>query len=133
MPSILTMLVEHAELSVGALPSIRVLLFAGEVFPTKYLSRLMKLMPGVTFGNLYGPTETNVCTYYNVPEPPDEAAPPVSIGSAIGNVECFVVDEEHGRGGEGLGGGAAGAGPHRDAGLLGRSRPHQGAPDPRPA
>ncbi len=94
VPSILTMLVEHAELSVGALPSIRVLLFAGEVFPTKYLSRLMKLMPGVTFGNLYGPTETNVCTYYNVPEPPDETAPPVSIGSAIGNVECFVVDEE---------------------------------------
>ncbi len=93
VPSILTMLVEHAELAVGSLPSIRVLLFAGEVFPTKYLSRLMKLMPGVTFGNLYGPTETNVCTYFNVPEPPDESDPPVSIGRAIGNVECFVVDE----------------------------------------
>jgi len=94
VPSILTMLVEHGELSVGSLPSIRVLLFAGEVFPTKYLSRLMKLLPPVTFANLYGPTETNVCTTYTVPEPPDEAAPPVSIGRGIANVDCFVVDEE---------------------------------------
>lgn len=94
VPSILTMLVEHGELSVGSLPSIRVLLFAGEVFPTKYLSRLMKLLPGVVFANLYGPTETNVCTAYTVPEPPDESAPPISIGRGIANVECFVVDEE---------------------------------------
>ncbi len=94
VPSILTMLVDRAELPPDALPSIRVLLFAGEVFPTKYLSRLMRLMPGRTFANLYGPTETNVCTAYTVPEPPDEADPPVSIGRAIANVETFVVDEE---------------------------------------
>ncbi len=94
VPSILTMLVEHAELPAGALPSIRVLLFAGEVFPTKYLSRLMRLMPGRTFANLYGPTETNVCTAYTVPAPPEESDPPVSIGRAIANVETFVVDDE---------------------------------------
>ncbi len=94
VPSILTMLVEHANLDVGALPSIRELLFAGEVFPTKYLSRLMKLMPHARFSNLYGPTETNVCTAYTVPEPPPEDGPTISIGKAIGNVETFVVDEQ---------------------------------------
>jgi amino acid adenylation domain-containing protein len=93
VPSILTMLVEHANLEVGALPSIRELLFAGEVFPTKYLSRLMKLVPHARFANLYGPTETNVCTAYTVPEPPDEDGPTISIGKAIANVETFVVDE----------------------------------------
>jgi amino acid adenylation domain-containing protein len=92
VPSILTMLVEHASLEVGALPSIRELLFAGEVFPTKYLSRLMKLLPHARFSNLFGPTETNVCTAYTVPEPPTEDGPTISIGKAIGNVDTFVVD-----------------------------------------
>ncbi len=94
VPSILTMMVEHANLQPGALPSIRNLLFAGEVFPTKYLSRLMKLMPHALFANLYGPTETNVCTAYTVPEPPPEDGPTISIGKAIGNVDTFVIDDE---------------------------------------
>jgi acyl-coenzyme A synthetase/AMP-(fatty) acid ligase len=68
-------------------------LFAGEVFPTKYLSRLMKKLPHTVFANLYGPTETNVCTAYTVPEPPDEDGPTISIGGAIADVETFVVDE----------------------------------------
>ncbi|MFV2001181.1 MAG: amino acid adenylation domain-containing protein [Acidimicrobiia bacterium] len=93
VPSILTMLTERAGLEQGALPSLRTILFAGEVFPTKYLSRIMRLLPHVAFANLFGPTETNVCTSYRVPEPPDEDGPTISIGKAIGNVETFVVDE----------------------------------------
>ncbi len=92
VPSILTMLVEMGGLEKGDLPSLQTLLFAGEVFPTKYLSRLMKLLPHVRFANLYGPTETNVCTAYTVPEPPPEDGPTISIGGPIGNVETFVVD-----------------------------------------
>lgn len=93
VPSILTMLVELGGLEPGDLPSLRTLLFAGEVFPTKYLSRLMKKLPHTVFANLYGPTETNVCTAYTVPEPPDEDGPTISIGGAIADVETFVVDE----------------------------------------
>jgi amino acid adenylation domain-containing protein len=93
VPSILTMLVEKGGLAVGDLPSLRQMLFAGEVFPTKYLSRIMRRLPHVAFANLYGPTETNVCTAYTVPEPPDEDGPTISIGKAISNVETFVVDE----------------------------------------
>ena len=94
VPSILIMLIEKGGLHLGDLPSLRTLLFAGEVFPTKYLSRLMNMLPHVDFANLYGPTETNVCTAYLVPEPPDEDGPTISIGAAITNVETFVVDEE---------------------------------------
>lgn len=94
VPSILTMMVERADLSPGALPSLKTVLFAGEVFPSKHLSRLMKLVPHADFFNLYGPTETNVCTWYRVPEPPGESDPPISIGSAIRNVETFVVGKD---------------------------------------
>ena len=94
VPSILIMLVEKGGLETGDLPSLRQMLFAGEVFPTKYLSRIMKRLPHVAFANLYGPTETNVCTAYTVPEPPDEVGPTISIGKAISNVETFVVDED---------------------------------------
>lgn len=93
VPSVLTMLTDRAGLERGALPSLRTILFAGEVFPTKYLSRIMHQLPHVEFANLFGPTETNVCTAYTLAEPPDEDDPPVSIGKAITNVETFVVDD----------------------------------------
>lgn len=96
VPSILTMLVEMGGLEKGDLPSLRVLLFAGEVFPTKYLSRLMTLLPHAQFANLYGPTETNVCTAYTVQAVPPEDSDPVSIGKAITNVETFVLDSSDG-------------------------------------
>jgi len=91
VPSVLTMLVERAKLEVGSLPALRTILFAGEVFPSKFLSRIMRVLPDVEFANLYGPTETNVCTYYRVTEPPSEEDPPISIGAAIDNLETFVV------------------------------------------
>ncbi len=94
VPSILTMLTEHGDLENGDFSKLRLVLFAGEVFPTKFLSRLMRSLPNVEFANLYGPTETNVCTYYRVAQTPDEAAPPVSIGKAIENVETFVLTDE---------------------------------------
>ncbi|MDP8959989.1 MAG: amino acid adenylation domain-containing protein, partial [Actinomycetota bacterium] len=98
VPTVLTMLVQRAKLEVGDLPALRAVLFAGEVFPTKYLSRLMMLLPHVEFANLYGPTETNVCTFYRVPEPPPEEDPPISIGRAIDNVDTFVVTDQGTRG-----------------------------------
>ena len=94
VPSILTLMTEHAGLELGAMPSLRTILFAGEVFPTKYLARMMTLLPHVEFANLFGPTETNVCTWYRVPHPPDESEPPIPIGGPISNVETFVIDHE---------------------------------------
>ncbi len=94
VPSILTALVERTPLEVGDLPDLRTVLFAGEVFPTKYLSRIMKALPHVEFANLFGPTETNVCTFYRVPEAPPENGPPVLIGRAIAGVETTVMDDD---------------------------------------
>ena len=91
VPSILAMLTQRGALETGDFPKLRTLLFAGEVFPTKFLRRLMGFLPHVAFYNLYGPTETNVCTYYRVPELPSEQTEPIPIGRAIANDEVFAV------------------------------------------
>ena len=56
VPSILNMLTLRGGLRAGSLPDLRTVLFAGEVFPTKYLRSLMELLPRAHFYNLYGPT-----------------------------------------------------------------------------
>jgi L-proline---[L-prolyl-carrier protein] ligase len=94
VPSLLTALVERTTIEPGDLPALRTVLFAGEVFPPKHLARLMRALPGVTFANLYGPTETNVCTAYVLDAVPDPEGPPVSIGSAIDGDEGIVVRDD---------------------------------------
>ncbi|MEY4071505.1 MAG: hypothetical protein RL721_2119 [Candidatus Eisenbacteria bacterium] len=91
-PSSLVLMMTRGGLEKHDLSALRVLLFAGEVFPNKYLRQLMALAPHARFANLYGPTETNVCTWYDVPEPPaDDAALP--IGRACPFDEALVLDE----------------------------------------
>jgi amino acid adenylation domain-containing protein len=94
VPSVLTMLALRGGLRPGDLPELRTVLFAGEVFPVAYLRRLMRALPHAAFFNLYGPTETNVCTYYEVPPLNDERVAPIPIGRAIDNVEVAAVDDD---------------------------------------
>jgi amino acid adenylation domain-containing protein len=94
VPSLLTLLVERGKLTPGSLPSLRLVLFAGEVFPTRHLAQLMRLVPGAEYANLYGPTETNVCTFHRVTRVPADDDPPVSIGRAIANDEAIVVGDD---------------------------------------
>jgi amino acid adenylation domain-containing protein len=94
VPSILTMLTDRGGLKGGEFPTLRVVYFAGEVFPTKYLRRLQQLLPHVGLFNLYGPTETNVCTWYEVPTLPEDSDEPIPIGRAIDNMDVFAVTEE---------------------------------------
>jgi amino acid adenylation domain-containing protein len=96
VPSILSMVTLRGGLNKTTLPALRTILFAGEVFPIKYLRELMRLVPHARFANLYGPTETNVCTWYEVPPLDDEVSEPVPIGVAVPNDEVFAVKEEGG-------------------------------------
>jgi clorobiocin biosynthesis protein CloN4 len=47
-------------------PALRVCVFAGEPFPITDVLRLRAAWPAVRLFNWYGPTETNVCTSYEV-------------------------------------------------------------------
>jgi len=96
VPSILSMMVNYGKLDAHDFSSLRIILFAGEVFPIKYLRRLVELIPRVDYFNLYGPTETNVCTFYKVR--PEDVVPgrdsTVPIGKACENMETFAIDEQ---------------------------------------
>jgi acyl-coenzyme A synthetase/AMP-(fatty) acid ligase len=74
-------------------------LFAGEVFPIKHLRMLKDLLPEPRYFNLYGPTETNVCTYYEIPVTiPEDHTKPFPIGKACSHYENKIkVVDEHGQ------------------------------------
>jgi amino acid adenylation domain-containing protein len=95
VPSALSMLVTLGGLERGAFGQLRIVLFAGEVFPMKYLVELMDLLPHARFYNLFGPTETNVCTWYEVPRyAAGEVPDAIPIGRAITGVTAFAADDD---------------------------------------
>jgi amino acid adenylation domain-containing protein len=94
VPSALSMIVQRGNVSPGDLGTLRLVFFAGEVFPTKYLRELTRLLPNARFVNLYGPTETNVCTWYDVSPLADDETEPVPIGTAIAGVDVFAVTDD---------------------------------------
>jgi amino acid adenylation domain-containing protein len=91
-PFALIQLLQRGALEKRDLGSLRWILFAGEVFPTKHLRELMARFPHAAFSNLYGPTETNVCTFYHVPPLPEEMEEAIPIGIPCENVEPLVLD-----------------------------------------
>lgn len=95
VPSALTRLVLYGKIERYKLPHLRTVLFAGEVFPIKHLRQLMEKIPHARYYNLYGPTETNVCTYYEVPPLEPERVEPLPIGKACANSDVFVLNEQN--------------------------------------
>ncbi|MBA3832258.1 MAG: amino acid adenylation domain-containing protein [Chthoniobacterales bacterium] len=93
VPMVLMLLLGRGKLEEGNLSSLRWVLFAGEVFPTKHLRTLMEKLPHPSYANLYGPTETNVCAYYEVKTLAAEATAPIPIGKACANTELIAIDE----------------------------------------
>jgi amino acid adenylation domain-containing protein len=94
VPSALMLLLLHANMKPEKLPHLRTILFAGEVFPMKYLRQLADLLPSVELFNLYGPTETNVCTYYHVERERLAGMDKLPIGIACENTEVFAVNDQ---------------------------------------
>ena len=94
-PSILAMMTEVGRLDRPGFVAPRLVLFAGEVFPIAPLKKLRALWPDSQLWNLYGPTETNVCTALKIPPTiGDEQAGPFPIGFACPPLVGRVVDEE---------------------------------------
>lgn len=94
VPSVLTLLVTRGNFAARDLSSLRWVLFAGEVFPVKYLRELMQALPHARYANLYGPTETNVVTWYEVPPLDADRSDPIPIGKACANTDCIAIGED---------------------------------------
>ncbi|HXF94912.1 MAG TPA: amino acid adenylation domain-containing protein, partial [Gemmatimonadales bacterium] len=94
-PSILSLLGQYGKLERHDLSALRLVLFAGEVFPVPALRALTRQLPHPRYFNLYGPTETNVCTYAEIPLPvPDDRTEPYPIGVTCSHLASRVVDAE---------------------------------------
>jgi amino acid adenylation domain-containing protein len=94
-PTILSLMTEYGGLDRTGFTSPRLVLFAGEVFPITALRRLRTFWPLATTWNLYGPTETNVCTAHPVPALiPSDRADPYPIGQVCPPLRARVVDEQ---------------------------------------
>jgi amino acid adenylation domain-containing protein len=92
-PSILTLLTQFGHLEQHDCSSLRLVLFAGEVFPVKHLRDVQRRWPSPTYYNLYGPTETNVCTYARIPSAvPDDRDTPYPIGFPCAHCDALVLD-----------------------------------------
>jgi amino acid adenylation domain-containing protein len=92
VPMVLKMLTK-GQLQERDLSRLRLVLFAGEVFPIKHLRNLRRLLPQPRMANLYGPTETNVCTWFEVGLIPENQTTPVPIGKACANMAVIAIDE----------------------------------------
>jgi amino acid adenylation domain-containing protein len=94
VPSAIALMMDHSDLLSGPSTSLRAVLFAGEPFPMKQLRRLREAWPGIAMWNLYGPTETNVCTAYEVPRTIDPAWTGIPIGWPVSGDRAWARTAE---------------------------------------
>ena len=95
VPSALCIMANLKAVDKFVVPTLKKILFCGEVMPNKQLNVWRKTYPDALYANLYGPTEiTDVCAYYIVDREfsDDESLP---IGFACKNTEILVLDEEN--------------------------------------
>ena len=94
VPSVLNYVAKFNALRQGDFPSLRRVLWCGEVLPTPALIYWMKHLPHVRFTNLYGPTEATIASsYYDVPACPQTPQEQIPIGRACGGEELLVLDD----------------------------------------
>ncbi len=94
VPSIMVNIANMQLLDKIALPDLKLVWFAGEVFPTKQFLVWYDKLPQTKFANLYGPIEITLdCTYYEVKERPleNEALP---IGVPYRNTDVLILNDK---------------------------------------
>jgi len=95
VPSVLVNIAKLNLLSPNRLPTLKKVIFAGEVMPTKHLAYWQENLPDKLYTNLYGPTEITVdCTYFIVDRKyePHESLP---IGFPCHNSDILILNDEN--------------------------------------
>ncbi|HEX8794386.1 MAG TPA: amino acid adenylation domain-containing protein [Polyangiaceae bacterium] len=96
VPTVLTMMMDTGGLLALESCPIRAFCFAGEPFPIAHLRRLFERWPhpAARYLNLYGPTETNVCTFHEVRGIDPARDRPVPIGRACSGDRVWAETRE---------------------------------------
>lgn len=97
VPSIMVNIANMELLERIPLPELKLVWFAGEVFPTKQFLTWYDNLPNTTFANLYGPIEITLdCTYYVIKERPIESDP-LPIGIPYHNTDVLIINDNNER------------------------------------
>lgn len=91
-PSTFITLLNRGGLEKARVP-LREIMYAGEPFPTPQLRKLQQALPKTRIANIYGPTETNIITYYWVDSLPSDDSP-IPLGTEVEDTEILVVSED---------------------------------------
>ena len=93
VPSIMVNIANMGLLDKLSLDPLKLVWFAGEVFPTKQFNVWYDHLPQATFVNLYGPIEITLdCIFHIVTERPEEGQP-LPIGVPCHNTDILLLDE----------------------------------------
>jgi len=94
--SLLMYLARTHSLDNNNLATLKTIIFAGEVLPTKYLIDWMKRYPEKEFYNGYGPSEgTGMSTFYKVEKVPADSRENIPIGKTCANCEVILLKESN--------------------------------------
>jgi acyl-coenzyme A synthetase/AMP-(fatty) acid ligase len=94
VPTAIRHLVKHGQWTQKLHSSLRCILFAGEPYALAELQQLRLAFPEIIIANLYGPTETNVCTWCEIPDSTKLSQwTDVPIGHALPYFSLFVWDK----------------------------------------
>src|ERR1700733_2667142 len=95
VPSVLNYLAKFDSVKHHDFPSLRRVLWCGEVLPTPALMYWMERLPRVRFSNLYGPTEATIASsFYDVTSIPTDPKAPIPIGRACHGEQLLVLDDK---------------------------------------
>ena len=95
VPSLLSYMAKFDVVPRDGFPSLRRVLWCGEVLPTKTLIYWMERVRQASFTNLYGPTEATIASsYHRVMACPASETEPIPIGVPCAGEELLVLDEE---------------------------------------
>jgi amino acid adenylation domain-containing protein len=101
VPSVLMELSRRGRLEERDFSRLRLVLFAGERFPTKNLKALMAQLVGPEFVNMYGTTETHIAAYQPIGPLAQLSDEPLPIGRPCGHVNLAIFKPDGTRAADG--------------------------------
>lgn len=99
VPLALMQLLQNGVLEKRTFTALRLVIYAGEAISPKYIKKLLMHWPMVRFSNHYGPAETNVCTYFDLPADAVQSGyldtgNPIPIGKPWGPNKIVLADSD---------------------------------------
>jgi amino acid adenylation domain-containing protein len=94
VPSTFAYMVRGDAIRAGDFPSLRRVIWCGEVMPPSVLAHWMRRVPHASYTNLYGPTETTIASSYYTARSVPEDGTPIPIGRPCAGEDIYVLDDE---------------------------------------